>query len=983
MSEDLDKKQPKATLIKHKKTDSPAKADSGDNKKKVVVVKKKVVVKKAHKVISTKDAPYTPSKGASEKRSDEGSSTVATPSQKEQRPTAARSEDIAETGSPVRTGRAGNYANRSSDGRAGNLSRSPREGGRAGNYAPGGRNYDRNRNGGYNRQGEGGRSGGYQGGGDRQGGYQGGGDRQGGYQGGGDRQGGYQGRPGGYQGGGDRQGGYQGGGDRQGGYQGRPGGYQGGGDRQGGYQGNRGGYQGGGDRQGGYQGRPGGYQGSRPQGQGGYQGRPGGYQGSRPQGQGGYQGRPQGQGGYQGRPQGQGGYQGRPQGQGGYQGRPGGQGGRPGGFQGRPAGNRPGAGPSESMKDAQKTTPKKFFKSKKGKTFQKKKDQQSEKMLQYKKKTVSNANPVPKEIDIMEVITVSELARKMNLKASDLISKLIGMGMMVTINQQIDAETATLLADEFNCKVKIVSLYDETIIESEKDEEIDLDSRPPIIAVVGHVDHGKTKLLDAIRTTDVVAGEYGGITQHIGAYTIKNKDGKDLTFLDTPGHAAFTLMRARGAQVADIVVLVVAANDGVMPQTVEAINHAKAAEVPIIVAVNKMDLPDANPDRVKQQLSEYNLMPEDWGGTTQFVEISALKREGVDDLIDTIMLEAEMMELKSNWNCRAEGKIIESKVDQGRGIVSTVLVERGILKVGDSFVAGVFPGKVRAMFNDKGENVDEATPSMPVEILGFTGIPNSGDPFQVTENERVARQYGQKRQELRKMEDAKNVKKITLDNLYDNIQSGDVQELNVIIKGDVHGSVEALQQALEKLSTPEIRLVCKHAAAGAIIENDVVLAAASDAIIIGFHVRPTPKAQMVADKEKVEIRKYNIIYDVVEDIRSAMEGMLIPDLEENVIGKVEIRETIKIPKIGLIAGCMVTSGIVTRKSSVHVIREGIEIHTGPISSLKRFKDDAKEVREGFECGISLENFNDIKVGDELEVFEMKEIAKKLGEPSKS
>ncbi len=580
----------------------------------------------------------------------------------------------------------------------------------------------------------------------------------------------------------------------------------------------------------------------------------------------------------------------------------------------------------------------------------------------------------------MEVITVSELARKLNLKASDLISKLMGMGMMVTINQQIDAETATILADEFGCKVKIVSLYDETLIESEKDVEEDMKSRPPVIAVVGHVDHGKTKLLDALRDTDVVAGEHGGITQHIGAYTVKTKDNQNLTFLDTPGHAAFTLMRARGAQVADIIVLVVAANDGVMPQTIEAINHAKDAKVPIVVAVNKMDLPEANPDRVKQQLSEYNLMPESWGGSTQFVEISALKGEGIQDLIDVLMLEAEMLELKANWDCRAEGKVIESKVDQGRGIVSTVLVERGILKVGDSFVAGVFSGKVRAMFNYKGDKVEEATPSMPVEILGFTGIPGSGDPFQVTENEKIARQYGDKRQELRKMEDAKNVKKITLDNLYDSIQSGTVQELNVIIKGDVHGSVEALQQALEKLSTPEIRLVCKHAAAGAIIENDVNLAVASNAIIIGFHVRPTPKAQMVAEREKVEIRKYNIIYDAVDDIRTAMEGMLAPDLEEQTVGKVEIRETFKVPKIGIIAGCMVTSGIITRKSNVHVIRDGIQVHTGAISSLKRFKDDAKEVREGFECGLSIENYNDIQVGDELEVFEMKEIAKKLGEP---
>uniref|UniRef100_UPI00261CFB13 translation initiation factor IF-2 n=1 Tax=Oceanispirochaeta sp. TaxID=2035350 RepID=UPI00261CFB13 len=647
-------------------------------------------------------------------------------------------------------------------------------------------------------------------------------------------------------------------------------------------------------------------------------------------------------------------------------------------------GNNAGAAPKASLSDSQKSAPKKFFKSKKGvKSYQKKRTENNEKQYQIKKKTINKTNPVPKEIDIMEVVTVSELARKMNLKASDLISKLMGMGMMVTINQQIDAETATILADDYSCKVNLVSLYDETLIESENDADHDLETRPPVIAVVGHVDHGKTKLLDALRSTDVVSSEHGGITQHIGAYTIKTKDGHDLTFLDTPGHAAFTLMRARGARVADIVVLVVAADDGVMPQTIEAINHAKAAEVPIVIAVNKMDLPNANPDRVKQQLSEYNLMPDSWGGTTQFVELSALKGEGVQDLVDILILESEVMELKANWGCRAEGNVIESKVDQGRGIVSTVLVERGTLRVGDSFVAGVFPGKVRAMFNYNGDKVDEATPSMPVEILGFSGIPGSGDPFQVTESERVARQYGDKRQELRKMEGAKNVKKITLDNLYDSIQSGNVQELNVIIKGDVHGSVEALQQALEKLSTSEIRLVCKHAAAGAIIENDVNLAIASKAIIIGFHVRPTAKALMVAEREKVEIRKYNIIYDAVEDIKMAMEGMLIPDLEEQVVGRVEIRETFKVPKLGVIAGCMVTSGIVTRKSNVHVLREGVQVHTGPISSLKRFKDDAKEVREGFECGLSIENYIDIKVGDELEVFTMKEIAKKLGAPTAS
>lgn len=603
----------------------------------------------------------------------------------------------------------------------------------------------------------------------------------------------------------------------------------------------------------------------------------------------------------------------------------------------------------------------------------------SEKSYEYKKKVINSTNPVPKEIAMMEVITVSELARKMNLKASDLISRLMKMGMMVTINQQIDFETAALLAEEYKCKVTLVSLYDETLIETEKDKEEDLESRPPIVTVMGHVDHGKTKLLDAIRQTNVVAGEFGGITQHIGAYTVDTSKGK-VTFLDTPGHAAFTLMRARGAQVTDVVVLVVAANDGVMPQTIEAINHAKDAKVPIIVAVNKVDLPEANIEKVKQQLSEYNLVSEDWGGKTQFVELSALKKIGIDKLLDAISLEAEMLELKANFKCKAEGKIIESKVDQGRGIVSSVLIERGTLKIGDSFVAGIYPGKVRAMFDDRGQKVLEADPSMPVEILGLSGIPDSGDPFQVTENEKIARQFGVKRQELKKHEDAKNVKKVTLANLYDSIQDGEMQELKVIIKGDVHGSVEALKQTLEKLSTPEIRLVCIHSSAGAILENDVSLASASNAIIIGFHVRPTPKAQMRADQEKVEIKKYNIIYDAVEDIRSAMEGMLAPELKEEIIGQVEVRETFKVPKIGTIAGCMVTSGLVTRKSQIHTYRDGIEVFTGSISALKRFKDDAKEVREGFECGISLENCIDIQVGDVFEVFEMKEIAKKLGDP---
>lgn len=577
----------------------------------------------------------------------------------------------------------------------------------------------------------------------------------------------------------------------------------------------------------------------------------------------------------------------------------------------------------------------------------------------------------------MEVITVSELAKKMNLKASDLISKLMSLGMMVTINQQIDAETATILAGEYGCKVNIVSLYDETLIETEADKEDDLESRSPIVTVMGHVDHGKTRLLDTIRRTNVAGGEAGGITQHIGAYQVETPGGK-LTFIDTPGHEAFTLMRARGAQVTDIVVLVVAANDGVMQQTIEALRHAQDAKVPIIVAINKIDLPEANIDRVKQQLADQGLLAEDWGGDTMMLPISALKSEGIQELLEAILIQAEVLELKANHATAAEGKIIESRIDQGRGTVATVLVQRGTLRVGDSFVAGVFPGKVRALFNDRGKKITEAGPSTPVEVLGFTGVPDSGAPFQVTESERFARQIGHKRQELRKMEEAKNVKKITLDNLYDSIQEGGVQELKVIIKGDVHGSVEAIQSALEKLSTKEIRLNVIQATAGAINESDVMLGAASNAIIAGFHVRPTPKAQLLAEQEKVEIRKYSIIYDVVEDIRDAMEGMLAPDLKEEQIGAVEVRETFKVPKIGTIAGCMVTEGEVRRNAKIHLVRDGIVVFTGGISSLRRFKDDVKEVKSGYECGIGLENWTDLQVGDSMEVFVVKEVAKKLG-----
>jgi translation initiation factor IF-2 len=668
--------------------------------------------------------------------------------------------------------------------------------------------------------------------------------------------------------------------------------------------------------------------------------------------------------------------------------RPGMGGGRPGTFGRGPGGPRPmGAGgrPGGPRTGGMAASPpsltegkgpiKKSFKAKRT-VYQRKEQEMEEKLLQTKKKIAQIANPVPKSIDIMEVISVSELAKKMNLKASDLIHKLMSMGMMVTINQQIDAETATILAAEFGADVNIVSLYDETLITMEADDEASMSPRPPVVTVMGHVDHGKTKLLDAIRSADVVSGEFGGITQHIGAYTVETPHGC-IAFLDTPGHEAFTHMRARGAQVTDIVVLVVAADDGVMPPTIEAINHAKDAKVPIIVAVNKMDKPEANPDKVKSQLSELGLMPEDWGGQTMFVELSALRKEGIDKLIDAILLQAEILDLKSNYNHNAEGKVLESRIDHGRGIVATVMVEKGTLRIGDSFVAGVWPGKVRALFDDKGKKVEEATPSMPVEVLGFEGIPDAGDPLQVVEDERIARGISSKRHELKRFEDSKNIKKITLDNLSDTINAGAIQELKIIIKSDVQGSAEALRASMEKLSNKEVRLNVIQALPGAINEGDVDLAIASNAIIIGFNVRPVPKAKILADQEKVDIRRYNIIYKAVEEIQLAMEGMLKPDTKEEIIASVEVRDTFKVPKIGTIAGCYVLSGTVKRSASVNIIRNEIVIHTGKIASLRRFKDDVKEVAGGYECGIGIESFDDIRVGDQFEVFEIVEVARKF------
>ena len=627
-----------------------------------------------------------------------------------------------------------------------------------------------------------------------------------------------------------------------------------------------------------------------------------------------------------------------------------------------------------------KAPAKKAFKGKKQIYTRKDKEEAfDENELYSKKKEQTPASVVPKQIDIMESISVSDLARKMNLKASEIIGKLMALGMMVTINQSIDSDTATILASEYGCEVHLVSLYDETVIESDKGTEEGTKVRPPIVTVMGHVDHGKTKTLDAIRHTNVAAGEAGGITQSIGAYQVKTEKGV-ITFLDTPGHEAFTMMRARGAQITDIVVLVVAADDGVMPQTLEAISHAKDAKVPIIVAVNKVDKPEANPDRVMTQLSELGLTPEEWGGETQYVRISALKKQGIDDLLDAILLQAEMLELKAPYDCRAEGKIIESRIDQGRGVVASVVVQRGVLKVGDPFVAGIYSGRVRAMFNDKGQKVTEATPSMPVEVLGIETMPNAGDPFQVTESEKDAREISAKRQELKRFEAAKAVKKVSLENFNETIRTSEIKELKVIIKADLQGSAEALKSSLEKLSTNEIRLNVIHSSAGAINESDVSLAAADDnAILIAFNVRPTPKAKALAEQEKVEIRKYNIIYKCVEEITAAMEGMLQPDTKEEVTGSVEVRNTFKVPKVGVIAGCYVTDGVVKRTSSVNLIRDGVVKYTGKITSLKRFKDDAKEVNAGYECGIGLENWQDIQVGDTLEVFEYVEIARKLGD----
>jgi len=593
-----------------------------------------------------------------------------------------------------------------------------------------------------------------------------------------------------------------------------------------------------------------------------------------------------------------------------------------------------------------------------------------------KKTEITTPKAIKRIIKFSEFITVGELAKRMGIKSSEVIRKLIALGTMATVNQSLDADTATLLASEFGYEVENVALEMDLILEEKEVAGKDLMPRPPVVTIMGHVDHGKTTLLDSIRKTDVTAGESGGITQHIGAYDVKLENG-DVVFLDTPGHEAFTSMRARGAKVTDLVVLVVAADDGVKPQTEEAIDHAKAADVPIIVAINKVDKPDANPERVKQELSKFELIPEEWGGTTIFANVSAKERTGLKELLEMILLQSEVMELKAAADMPARGTIVEAKLDKGRGPVATVLVQSGTLKVGDNFVTGIHSGKVRGLHNDRGQKVKEAGPSIPVEVIGLSGVPDAGDDFVVLAEERLTKQMSLHRQEkLRDMELAK-MGKVTLDALFDRIQQGEFHELNIVLKADVHGSIEAITESLHKLSTEKVKLKVIHSGVGGITESDVLLASASNAIVIGFHVRPEMKAATLAESEKIDIRTYSIIYDVVSDVRSAMEGMLSPVLKEVYLGRAEIRETYNISKIGTVAGCYVIDGKIGRNASVRVLRDNVVIFEGKLSSLKRFKDDVKEALSGYECGMGVENFNDIKVGDVIEAYTHEEEAAKL------
>ena len=582
-----------------------------------------------------------------------------------------------------------------------------------------------------------------------------------------------------------------------------------------------------------------------------------------------------------------------------------------------------------------------------------------------------------KIIQVTEFITVGEVASMMEVSGNDIISACMSLGIMVTMNQRLDAETLSVVADEFGFEVDFVTAEIEESIQEDTDSIDDLLPRPPIVTVMGHVDHGKTSLLDFVRKENVIAGESGGITQHIGAYNVKLKNGNKITFLDTPGHEAFTAMRARGTQLTDIVVIVIAADDDIMPQTKEAISHAQAAGVPIVFAINKIDRDVSNPEKIKEKLSGMNLLVEDWGGKIQSHDISALKGIGIDELLEKIILEAEMLELKANPNKSSSGSVIEARLDKGKGYISTLLVQSGTLNIGDYILVGQYSGKVRALYDERGHQIKSAGPSMPVSILGLDGATQAGDKFNVFEDEKEAKSIAAKRTQLVREQSVRTQKHITLDEIGRRIAIGDFKELNIILKGDVDGSVEALSDSFQKLSSDEIVVNIIHKAVGAITESDILLASASDAIVIGFNVRPTGNARNIADKEEVDIRNYSIIYDAINDLKDAMEGLLSPELKEELTGSAEIRETFKISKVGTIAGCMVMSGKINRKSKARLIRDGIVVTTTELSSLKRFQDDVKEVTKGYDCGIQLKNYNDIKIGDTLECFNELKVKKKL------
>ena len=630
----------------------------------------------------------------------------------------------------------------------------------------------------------------------------------------------------------------------------------------------------------------------------------------------------------------------------------------------------------EVQKQIKETLEKLQGKSVKGKAAKYRRDKR-EQHRQKSEEELAVLEEESKVIKVTEFVTANEIATMMNVPSTDIISACMTLGIMVTLNQRLDAETLTIVADEFGYKVEFVTAEAEEVFEEVLDDPKDLKPRAPIITVMGHVDHGKTSLLDYIRKENVIAGESGGITQHIGAYSVEVNEGQRIAFLDTPGHEAFTAMRARGAQVTDLAIIVVAADDDIMPQTKEAISHAQAASVPIVFAINKIDKPDANPDKIKEGLSNMNLLVEDWGGKIQSHDISAKTGDGVNELLEKVLLEAELLELKANPDRRASGTVVEAFLDKGRGYVSTILVQTGTLKIGDFVLAGKNTGKVKAMFDERGNTLEIAGPSTPVSILGLDGAAQAGDNFSVYSDEREAKQIATKRNQLQREQSVRTQRHITLDEIGRRIALGEFKELNIILKGDVDGSVEALTDSFEKLSTEEIQVNIIHKGVGAITESDVLLASASDALVIGFNVRPMGNAREVAEKEEIDIRTYSIIYDAINELKDAMEGLLSPDIKEEITGLCEVRDIFKISKLGTIAGCMVTKGSILRNSDVRLIRESVVIFSGSLQSLKRFKDDVKEVKKGYDCGLQINDFKDIKVGDEIEGFINVEIKKKL------